>query len=71
MARSVRLNKHFYCLEAIKQAIEAHKHLANFSIRQTPRYYSIGLSSVVGDFKDILKDEFSNYALVLSKDARG
>ena len=71
MAGSVKLNKQFYCLQAIRQAIEAYKHLAKFSIHQTPRYYSIKLSSVADDFRYILKDEFSNYALVLSKNARG
>ncbi len=67
---SVKLNKQFYSSLAIKQTIEAYKHLANFCVHQTPHYYYIKLSHVADDFKSILKDEFSNYALVLSKNAR-
>lgn len=65
----VRLNKQFYSSLALEKTIEAYKHLAHFSVRQSPRYYHIRLSRIASGFKHILKDEFSNYALVLSKNA--
>lgn len=65
----IRLNKQIYKLKAIQQAIEAYKHLAEFSLRQDAQYYNVAMDNIEADFKSILKDEFSNYVLAIAKDA--
>lgn len=66
----IKLNKRIYRLKAIRQAIKAYSHLAQFSLRQDSRYYQLTLDNTDPALKDILKDEFANYILALNKDAR-
>lgn len=67
---SVKLNKQFYSFRAIQQTIKAYGHLAKISMHQVKGYYNIKFSRIAAGLKDILKYEFSNYALVLSKNDR-
>lgn len=67
---SVKLNKQFYSFHAIQQTIKAYGHLAKISIHQAKGYYNIKFSRIAAGFNGILEDEFSNYALVLSKNDR-
>ncbi|MBL7130722.1 MAG: hypothetical protein ISS45_04895 [Candidatus Omnitrophica bacterium] len=66
---NVKLNKQIYRLGAIKQAIKAYRDLAQFSLRQDPQYYKVTIDNIDFDFKDILRDEFANYILAVTKDA--
>lgn len=67
---SAKLNKQFYSFQAIQQTIKAYSHLAKISVSQVGRYYNIKFSHIAAGLKDILKYEFSNYVLVLSKNDR-
>lgn len=64
----IKLNKRIYSLKAIQQAIEAYKHLTKFSLHQDARYYNVIIYNIAADFKNILKDEFTNYVLAIVKD---
>lgn len=66
----VKLNKQIYRLAAVKKAIEAYRHLAQFSLKQDARYYQVTLDHIAPTVKDILKDEFTNYILALNKNVR-
>jgi hypothetical protein len=68
MAR-VKFNKNIYQLKAVKQAIEDYSSLAKFSLAEGDNYYCVNITGITREYKDILKDEFSNYVLVLTKNA--
>ncbi|MBD3359211.1 MAG: hypothetical protein GF365_00675 [Candidatus Buchananbacteria bacterium] len=63
--RIIKFNKKIYRPEAIKQAINDFKNLANFKLKENSDYIEIKINKIDQDYKDILKDEFANYALGL------
>lgn len=59
----VNFNKKIYSLEAVKQAISEFENLADFKAKQKGDYIEVQINKINKEYKDILKDEFSNYVL--------
>jgi len=61
----IQFNKKIYNLEAVKKAIGEFKNLANFTVKDFNGNIEVKIDKIDQDFKDVLKDEFSNYVLGL------
>ena len=61
----VKFNKKIYTNEAVNQAIEEFKNLADFDIKNTNNYFEIKIDKIDNDVKNVLPDEFANYVLAL------
>jgi len=63
----INFNKKIYSQQAIKKAIKAYSHLANFTQSQNKNYFLIKVKNIQSELKTIFQDEFSNYVLSLMK----
>jgi len=61
----IKFNKKIYSLEAVENAIEEYKHLAEFEIKELNDYIEVKIDKIDPEVKNVLKDEFSNYVLGL------
>ncbi len=63
----IKFNKKIYKLKAIKSAIKKYQNLANFCLEEKEGYIWVRLTKIDQEVKDIIKDEFCNFALYLTK----
>lgn len=63
----VKLSKYFYSKQAVKQAIKAYSQFASLELEEQGKYYCVDIRQVNSKHKNLIKEEFANYALVLSK----
>ena len=63
----VKLNKHFYPKQAVKQAIKAYSQFASMKLEEQGEYYCVDIHETNVKHKNLIKEEFANYALALSK----
>lgn len=63
----LKFNTKIYKKEAIKEAISAYSHLAKFTINNTKNYIRVKIDNANSEFKNILRNEFSNYVLGMTK----
>jgi len=68
MIKIIELNKNFYNLKAVKRTAKAYKELARFSIKDTGKKIEVTMKNIDEDVKDVIEDEFCNYALSEVKD---
>ncbi len=61
----IKFNKKIYNIEAVKQAVEEFKNLADFKVKETNGYIEVKMNKIDKEVKDILDDEFANYVLGL------
>jgi len=61
----IKFNKKIYTLKAVKKAVEEFKNLANFTIKELDGYFEVKIDKIDQEVKDVIKDEFANYALGL------
>ncbi len=59
----IEFNKKIYKLEAIKKAAEEFKNLANIRIKETGGYIKVTFDKIDSEYKEVLKDEFTNFVL--------
>ncbi|PIQ92254.1 MAG: hypothetical protein COV69_03150 [Parcubacteria group bacterium CG11_big_fil_rev_8_21_14_0_20_39_14] len=59
----INFNKNLYKLSAIKSAIAAYKHLADFELKQDKKYIKVFLKNIDKEIEFLIGDEFCNYAL--------
>ena len=64
---TIKFNKNFYNIEAIKKGITAYKKLADFEIKEKKNFVEVTIKNIDKDFKNVLTDEFSNYVLAKTK----
>lgn len=60
---TIEFNKNLYCQNAIKKAAEEFKNLAIINIKESGGKIKVTLDKIDPEYKDILKDEFSNFVL--------
>lgn len=65
---NVKLNKEFYPLNAINQAVKDFKEAASIKIRNEENHYKIEITPKQNI--QFLKEEFANYVLGISKNKR-
>lgn len=63
----VKLNKGFYCQKALEQGIQAYRGLAHFKVKETKQYFETAIQDINSEIKNVIKDEFCNYVLVMMK----
>jgi len=63
----VKLSKYFYSKQAVNQAIKAYSQFASLGLEEKGKYYCLDISETNPKHKNFIKEEFANYALVLSK----
>lgn len=63
----LKFNKKIYLKSAIKKAIKDYSYLADFVLGQDKNYFLVEITNAPLELKDVLEDEFSNYALSLIK----
>jgi len=63
----INFNKKFYNLRAIKRTVKAYQNLAEFDIKEKKEYIKVKINKIDKEVKDIIKDEFCNYALAISR----
>ena len=64
---TIKFNKNFYNIEAIKKAIRTYQKLANFEIKEKKNFVEVTIKNIDKDLKNVLTDEFSNYVLAKTK----
>jgi hypothetical protein len=69
MKMTIKFNKDFYNLEAVKKASIAYEKLADFEIKEKKGLIEAQIKNINESFKDTLLDEFSNYVLSEMKNA--
>lgn len=62
----LKFNPKIYKRKAVKEAIAAFSHLAEFKLNDRG-YIRVKIEHIDRRFKDVLTDEFSNYVLGLTK----
>lgn len=60
-----KFNKEIYNKKAIKGAMKAYEEVADLDMTENDNYFEVDFKKIKPKFKDIIKDEFSNYALIL------
>jgi len=65
---SIKFDKKIYKVKIIKKAMEDYKELADISFKDDKDFCSVKFDNIDKDFKNIIIDEFANYALALSRD---
>lgn len=63
----IRLNSKIYSKKAIKNAVDMFKKLASFKINEDKPYYTVYINTDNPAIKKVIKDEFVNYVLGLTK----
>jgi hypothetical protein len=63
----ISFNSAIYTKKSILETIEAYKNLADFEIEYNDDIFVLNIENAKDDVKDIIGDEFSNYALGLLK----
>ncbi len=61
----IKFSKKIYSLEAVNQAINEFKNLADFALRESDLFFYVKIDNIDKQYADILKDEFSNFVLGL------
>ena len=64
---TIRFDKNFYNVGAIKKAAKAYKNLACFKIKEEKRKINVELTKIDKDIKEVIQDEFCNYVLAEMK----
>ena len=64
---TIKFNKNFYNIEAVKKSVRAFEKLADFEIKEKKNFIEVTIKNIDKDFKEILSDEFSNYVLAETK----
>ncbi len=60
---SIRFDKEFYTLEAVKKAVNDYNGIATFEVKKNKDSIEVRASNVDNDVTDIFEDEFCNYVL--------
>jgi hypothetical protein len=63
----ISFNSAIYTKKVILEAIEAYKNLADFKIEYNDDIFVLNIDNIDDEIKDIIADEFANYALGLLK----
>jgi protein-tyrosine phosphatase len=63
----ISFNSAIYTKKSILETIEAYKHLADFKIEYNDDIFVLNIDNPDDEIKDIIADEFANYALGLLK----
>ena len=63
----IYLNKNFYKLSDIKNAVKAYEHLAAFEIEEQKQKYKIVVKKINSGITKLIEDEFLNYILAKMK----
>jgi protein-tyrosine phosphatase len=63
----ISFNSAIYTKKVILEAIEAYKNLADFKIEYNDDIFVLNIDNPDDEIKDIIADEFANYALGLLK----
>jgi len=63
----IKFNNQIYNEKAIKTAVSAYNKIAKIKVQKTRSYYLVNIKNAKSCFKQVLKDEFSNYVLGLTK----
>jgi hypothetical protein len=66
---TVRFNKKFYSLKAVKNGIFAYKDLASFNIKNDGGDMKVAIFKIEPEFQNALPDEFCNFVLSEMKNA--
>lgn len=66
-APEIRFNTKIYKKQAIQEAIFAYSNLAKFKVKENKDYIKVKIENIDPDAKDIIVDEFANYALAIAK----
>jgi len=64
---ALKFHKKLYKEAAIKQAVKAFSHLADFKVVDRGHYTMVNLDNIKREVTDIIADEFGNYVLALLK----
>lgn len=62
----INFSKNFYNLKSVKAATNVYRDFADFDLKDAKRTIRVIFKNIGGKNKEIIKDEFSNYALFLS-----
>lgn len=65
--QKLRFNSSLYSKDSIRKTVGAFSHLAEFKLKQKNGYFEIEIENINPDAREVLADEFSNYALGLTK----
>lgn len=60
---NLKFNTKIYKKKAIEKTISAYSHLAKFKSENNKSYVKVKIDCIESTVKDVLADEFSNYAL--------
>jgi hypothetical protein len=63
----ISFNSAIYTKKSILETIEAYKNLADFKIEYDDDIFVLNIDNIDDEIKDIIADEFANYALGLLK----
>lgn len=63
---SADFNKSFYDLKAVRNAVKDYKDVADFNLKDTKKSIRVILKNIGARNEELIKNEFSNYALFLS-----
>jgi hypothetical protein len=63
----ISFNSAIYTKKSILETIEAYKNLADFNIEYNDDIFVLNIDNPDDEIKDIIADEFANYALGLLK----
>jgi hypothetical protein len=63
----ISFNSAIYTKKSILETIEAYKNLADFEIEYNDDIFVLNIDNPDDEIKDIIADEFANYALGLLK----
>lgn len=66
----LNFNKHFYTIQAVKSAIGAYSHLADFKLKEDNISITVSLKNIEHNFRNIIGDEFQNFVLAEMKNER-
>lgn len=63
----LKFNTKIYKKKAIQEAISAYSSLAKFKVEDVKDYINIHMKDIDSSVKDVIADEFANYALGMTK----
>ena len=67
----LKLNRKLYTATSLKVAVEAFQGLASIVVERTESHFVIRFEDADPDVKDVLAQEFGNYALAETIEGRG
>ena len=59
----MQFNKNIYKRRVIESTMRAFRKIASFGFSENKRYYIVKIKKSLPETRDVLKDEFCNYAL--------